>query len=348
MRWTFDLQSYLEGRSQRSLSLMAALLVLLIWLVDYASGPQLSISIFYLLPVGLATWYINRWAGIIVALVSAATWLVTDITTNPYYENPLIPFWNAGVRLGIFVIVTYVLASLKLAQERQEELMAFVVHDLGAPLSNILGSLQMVGEFAADGEMGTVHELIEISLSSGKQMQILIDSLLDLARLRSGKMPVHPQIVAIDALFEESSQQVSGLRKIKEVDIELKGADDGRAVRADRVLLVRVLVNLLSNAVRFSPSHTTIIVEARPAEDGLLLISVSDQGPGIPEKWHRQAFHKFKQVQARKAGAAVGSGLGLAFCRVAVEAQGGHIWLEPGREQGTAVQLTLPMGNETR
>ncbi|MGD2048766.1 MAG: HAMP domain-containing sensor histidine kinase [Chloroflexota bacterium] len=347
MRWTFDLQSYLEGRSQRSLLLITALLVLLIWMADYASGPQLSVSIFYLLPVGLATWYVNRWAGILVALASATAWLVTDLTTNPYYENPLIPFWNAGVRLGIFVIVTYVLASLKLAQERQEELMAFVVHDLGAPLSNILGSLQMVGEFAADGEVGTVQELIEICLSSGKQMLILIDSLLDLARLRSGKMPVQPQIVAVDALFKESSQQVSGLGQMKEVDIELIGADGGCAVRADRVLLVRVLVNLLSNAIRFSPSHTTVVVEARPAKDGLLLISVSDQGPGIPEKWRRQAFHKFEQVQARKAGAAVGSGLGLTFCRMAVEAQGGHIWLDSGRERGTVVQLTLPMGNKT-
>lgn len=347
MRWTFDLQSYLEGRSRLSLWLVTAMLVLLIWLVDYASGPQLSISIFYLLPIGLATWYINRWAGFLVSLASAAAWLVTDLTTNPYYDNPLIPFWNAGVRLGIFMVVTYVLSSLKLAQERQEELMAFVVHDLGAPLSNILGSLQMVEEFVVDGYVETVHELIEISLSSGQQMLILIDSLLDLPRLRSGKMPVHPQVVAVDALFEESSQQVSGLRQMKEVDIKLKGADGGRAVLADRVLLVRVLINLLSNAIKFSPSHSTIIVEARPIEDGLLLISVSDEGPGIPEKWHRQAFRKFEQVQARKAGAAVGSGLGLTFCRMAVEAQGGHIWLESGREQGTAVHLTLPMGNKT-
>ncbi len=347
MRWIFDLQSYLEGRSQRSLSLVTALLVLLIWLVDYVSGPQLSISIFYLLPVGLATWYINRWAGFLVALASAAAWLVTDLTTNPYYDNHLIPFWNAGVRLGIFVIVTYVLSSLKLAQDRQEELMAFVVHDLGAPLSNILGSLQMVGEIASGDEAETVRKLIEISLNSGKQMLILIESLLDLARLRSGKMPVHPQIVTVDALFKESSQQVSGLRQMKEVDIELKGAADGRAVHADRVLLVRVLVNLLNNAIKFSPSQTTIIVEAQPVEDGLLLISVSDQGPGIPEKWHRQAFHKFEQVQARKAGAAVGNGLGLTFCRMAVEAQDGHIWLESGRERGTTVHLTLPMGNKT-
>lgn len=334
--------SNLARRSRRSLWFITLLTLLLIWLLDYVSGPQVSIAIFYLLPVGLATWYLSRPAGMVTSIASAAAWVVADLITNPLSVNPFILFWNAAVRLGIFLIVTFVLASLREARLRQEELIAFVVHDLRSPLGNILGSVEMIDMLAR--EDGAISEFVELSLVSGKGMLLLIDSLLDLARLESGKMPVRRETVTVEPLLEEAIRQVSTLALQRQVTVMANVSPDVHSVTADRDLLGRIVVNLLSNALKFSPAGSTICVEANQDTDHSLLICVADEGPGIPEKWHRQVFDKFEQVQARKEGAAIGSGLGLTFCRMAIEAQGGHIWLAPGRESGTVICLAIPPG----
>ena len=124
--------------------------------------------------------------------------------------------------------------------------------------------------------------------------------------------------------------------------IELLAVHETQAAWADAALLGRVLVNLFSNALRYSPKGSTISVDVRPINGGELQIIISDQGPGIPSKWRRKAFEKYRQVQARKEGSAVGSGLGLAFCRMAIEAQNGRIWLESAQPSGTSVFMTLP------
>lgn len=334
--------SYLARRSRRSLWFTTLLALLFIWLLDYVSGPQVSIAIFYLLPVGLATWYLSRRAGLVIAFGSAAAWLVADLVTNPLSVNPFILFWNASVRLGIFLIVTFVLASLREARLRQEELIAFVVHDLQSPLGNILGSVEMIDMIAEEGS--EISEFIELILVSGKGMLLLIDSLLDLARLESGKMPVRRESVTVEPLLAEAIQHVSALALQRQVRVTANVGPDVHSVTADRDLLGRILVNLLSNALKFSPAGSTIGVEARLTANQSLTICVADEGPGIPEKWHRQVFDKFEQVHARKEGAAIGSGLGLTFSRMAIEAQGGHIWLEPDRESGTVICLTIPLG----
>lgn len=336
------LSSCLMRLSRPTLGLSTFLALLLIWLVDYASGPQFSISIFYLLPIGLATWFLSRGAGLTTAIAAAAAWLVNDLVTNPVYDHPFIPYWNAAVRLGIFMIVTAALASLREARLRQEELIAFVVHDLRSPLGIILSSLEMIDMIAEEKRgSGEIGEFVDLSLLSGRQMLILIDSLLDLARLESGKMPVQLESIAVAPFLEEVGRQLSAMARQKGVAIRTDVAPDVPSVCADRALLGRVLVNLISNAVKFSPVDGTVRLEVRP-DAGSLVICVADEGPGIPDKWQRQVFDKFEQVQARKGGVAIGSGLGLAFCRMAVEAQGGRIWLEQGREKGTVLYLSLP------
>jgi two-component system sensor histidine kinase/response regulator len=147
--------------------------------------------------------------------------------------------------------------------------------------------------------------------------------------------------VPVVPLLEEAVQQVSAMSLMKQVKVITTAAPDVLSVNAARDLLNRGLVNLLSNALKFSPMESTVHVEAKHEADGVLTLSVADEGSGIPEKWHAQAFKKFGQVQARKGGAAVGSGLGLAFCRMAVEAQGGSVSLEQGRQKGTRVCLTF-------
>jgi two-component system sensor histidine kinase VicK len=106
-------------------------------------------------------------------------------------------------------------------------------------------------------------------------------------------------------------------------------------------VLTRVLVNLLSNALKYTPSGKTITVSAKVTDEGVHF-AVTDEGPGIPKEYLHRIFDRFVQVEARKAGAPVGTGLGLTFCKLAVEAHGGRIWLESEVGKGTTVHFLLP------
>ena len=106
---------------------------------------------------------------------------------------------------------------------------------------------------------------------------------------------------------------------------------------------MRVLVNLLSNAIKYSPAGAVVTLAASSPHPRRVVLAVTDHGPGVPRAWLKRAFDKFEQVGARKAGAAVGSGLGLAFCKLAVAAQGGRIWMESEPGVRTVVSVELPV-----
>ncbi len=152
----FNLSGYLEARSQRFLGALAALLILIVVILDWVTGPDISTSIFFLLPIALGSWYMNRRAGLALALIGAGAWLAIDLLTNSALRSPLIPFWNAGVRLGFFIVVVIALASLRTSRQRQDDLLTFVVHDIRSPLGNMLTALELL-EQSVGGPEATVR-----------------------------------------------------------------------------------------------------------------------------------------------------------------------------------------------
>lgn len=337
-----ELADFLEARSSLFWVLVASLGIVLVCVIDWASGPYLSTSIFYLLPIGLAAWYLNRQAGLILSVAGASAWLVTDLLTNPVSQQPFIPFWNAAVRLGFFIIVVLTLSSLRRSRQRQEDLMEFVVHDIRAPLGNMLTALDLLQENVGDPAEDVSGELVMMAKSSGRRILVLINSLLDLARLEKGKMPVQAADVPVADLFARAVAQIKLTAQRNRVEIQT-GVEEGvKAVHADPELTERILINLLSNAIKFSPVDSLIILQAAPAPGNMVGVAIQDRGPGIPVRWQKEVFAKFGQVAARQSGAGVGSGLGLAFCKQAVMVQNGRIWLESNAGAGTTVHFTLP------
>jgi signal transduction histidine kinase len=334
------LASYLNRQSKLFLIMLGLALVILIGMVDYATGPELASSIFYLIPVSLAAWFAGRRAGVLISFASAISWFVADAMAAPAYSHIAIPFWNAVVNFGFFLVITYVLSALRFSRDRQEELMEFVVHDLRSPLSNIMIGLETLSGEPLDA---TQTNLVRMCLMSSSGMLTLINSLLDLARLESGQMPLQVSQVNVKELIESSFAQVALAAQRRHVTLAPQSETQAETVYADRAMTVRVLVNLLGNAIKFSPSESTVSVRVTSCGDNTLAFSVTDHGPGIPKEWTDKVFDKFAQIEARKVGGAVGSGLGLTFCRRAVEAQGGRIWLESDRGKGTTATFTLPV-----
>ena len=318
------------------------LFVLLVGILDYQTEPEPLI--FYLIPVLLVAWFAGRRAGVLMSVASSAVWLTAALMKSSFAVHPFLPYWSVLMRMTIFLTVTYILSAMMTAKRRQEEMMQFIVHDLRSPLTNIQTGLLTLQHLYQDKMDETQEELVDRALISSKWMMALVNSLLDMGRLETGQMPL--QLLEVDPtrLVESAVAQVALWADQDSVSLEPQIASAGLMVRADPVLTERVLVNLLSNARKFSSPCSVITIRVTPFQGNTLAFSVIDEGPGIPRQWaSSRVFDKFAQVHRHTTDGVIGTGVGLTFCQLAVRAQGGDIWIQSEEGKGTAVTFTLPI-----
>ena len=224
-------------------------------------------------------------------------------------------------------------------EQIKNDLTSMIVHDMRGPLGSILSGLYMLLE-TQDGVNGDVYEsLLTSSILAGQRIMNMMEAMLDVERLESGQMPVQPQPVHIDHLIEESVQALQPLLQVDGIRIDVQASVPKEAVMVDRDLLARVLNNLLFNAVKFSPDGGRIGIWTQENPKWLIL-NVADQGPGIPVEQRENIFKKYSQLTPSSSRSGVG--LGLAFCRMAVEAMEGRIWVEDMEQAGALFRFTLP------
>jgi signal transduction histidine kinase len=341
------LMKYLHKLPKPSLIILGIVFILALGIIDYLTGPEISFSIFYLIPISLTAWLVGKSGGIVMSAAGATSWLVADLLAGHVYSHLAIPYWNAIVRLGFFLIVTYSLSQLRFSRERQDELGHFIVHDLRSPLGNIMTGLQTLQEVAGETMDATQRGLIQVCLVSCNRMLTLINSLLDLASLEEGRLPLQLSEVNVKELVETSLNQVTVWASRNHITLNSDIQSGDEVVYTDFELTMRVLVNLLSNAIKFSSPETVVTVRVAALDNTGLIFSVVDQGRGIPKEWAGRVFDKYTQVEFHKArGRVIGSGLGLTFCRLAIESLNGRIWLESDEGKGTTVVFTLPKSAE--
>lgn len=336
-----------EAVSATSVTAVGLVLVAALGVVDYITGPEISFSIFYLIPIALVSWVVGLAAGLITSALAAVSYLAALLMESREFSHPSIPFWNAVVRMGFFFVVTVSLASLRHAIDRQEELRQFIIHDLRSPLANVMTGLQILrddtGQQLDDRQQG----FVEMCLVSCTRMLTLINSLLDLSRLERNGMPLNRDAVEAFAICESALNQVRLWAMQRNVRLDAHVPDDA-VVHADAELTERVLVNLLSNAVKHAPDGSVITLRVAEHHGKHLAFSVEDEGAGIPRELTEKVFETYAQVDTSGTGFLDGTGLGLAFSRKAVEAQGGRIWMKSAPDAGTIVTFTLPRATESR
>ena len=233
---------------------------------------------------------------------------------------------------------------LQAAERLQNALLNSISHDLRTPLASITGVLSSLKEAArATGEYpgmdaATRAELIDTALDEAGRLNRLVANLLDMTRLEAGMIHLKREPCDLQDLIGSAlSRQAERLAK-RVLQVEV--AEALPMVALDFVLMNQVLINLLDNAVKYSPPGTTIHVEARLDPEGVR-ISVEDDGMGIPPEDLEHVFDKFFRVQRRDGVS--GTGLGLSICKGIVEAHDGRIWAENLPGGGTAVRLVLPV-----
>ena len=221
----------------------------------------------------------------------------------------------------------------------RDDLMAMIYHDLRSPLANIISSLDILSTIVSSESDPSVEMVMQIATRSTDRLQRLISSLLDIYRLESGQAIVRKADIDPAELVRDGMDVIRPLADGKNQLLTMTIADELPLISVDYDMIRRVFINLLENAVKFTPNGGTI--EAGCVPEGLTVTFwVQDTGPGIPPESRDRIFEKYSRLQTDRFPK--GIGLGLAFCRLAVLAHGGKIWVESTAGSGSRFIFTLP------
>jgi signal transduction histidine kinase len=198
------------------------------------------------------------------------------------------------------------------------------------------------------GDEETFERLQLMAQVSSDRILRIVNQLLDISRLESGQLPIEREALPVFPLLREAASRFEILAKEADIHLAVEAPPDLPLLYADRSLMTRVVDNLLDNAIKFTPDggrvHLTARCSSEPEGDRVVL-GVSDNGPGIPPEAQSRLFAKFQQASAG-TGRRRGTGLGLAFCKLAVEAHDGRIWVESEVAQGSTFLIELPVANQ--
>ena len=240
------------------------------------------------------------------------------------------------------VVTLQDMTDVEKLERLRAEFLAMVSHELRAPLTSIKGSASTVLGSSADMDPAVVRQFFRIIDEQADHMHDLVADLLDVARIETGTLPVVPEPAEVAVLVDRARSTFISGRGRNNLRIDIPS--DLPLVMADRLRIVQVLGNLLSNAARHSPATSTIRLTA-VREDLHVAVSVADDGRGIPSDRLPHLFRKFSRIEGEEQGG--DTGLGLAICKGIVEAHGGRIWAESeGPGMGARFTFTLPAVGE--
>jgi len=342
---------------------------LLLGFADHASGYEISFSIFYLIPISVAAWFIGTTAGLAISLLSAVTWFLNDAVLGEHaYSHYLIPYWNAFMRLALFAIVTIMLARLRAGERREraahdelalsysaldelrkqqllikDQILSNVSHELRTPLTAVHQFVTILLDGLA-GELDPQQkEYLEIARRNVVQLNEMIQDLLEATRADAGKLSVDPASVALHDVVTEVVRTLQSRAAELGIALEYEGTDALPPVFADAARIRQILINLIDNALKFTPSGGRVTVQTALRDAAYAQVSVSDTGKGIAPDVEEKLFQRLFQGARESAASRQGLGLGLYICRELVTLQGGQIGVETELGRGSRFSFSLPL-----
>jgi signal transduction histidine kinase len=251
-------------------------------------------------------------------------------------------------------------AAAEAATEAKSVFLSNVSHELRTPLTSVIGFSKLItkrldevvfpvvpsGDPKVDRAVRQTRENLAIIVEEGERLTSLINDTLDLAKIEAGRMDWRSEPVDIGEVIARATAATSSLLAADGPRLAVDVEPDLPSVTGDRDRLIQVVINLISNAVKFTPDGT-ITVSARPADDAIE-VAVADTGIGIPEADHASVFEPYSQSSDTISATPRGTGLGLPICREIVEHHGGRLWLESTPGIGTTVRYTIPLADASR
>ncbi len=231
--------------------------------------------------------------------------------------------------------------KLRELEKVRDDLMKMIVHDLKTPLTSVLATLEMVG----DGDFGAVtieqRRALHDAETKSEELLGLIGDLLEVAKVEETGIILNVEPIAPGAFIAEVLHEWHVRFTQEAAVVQTMVAEDAVTFQADKALLKRVFSNILQNSLTHSGNAISLKISARGEADGVLF-AIRDNGPGIPEEFHDLIFQKFGRVKTGHVPRVRSSGLGLAFCKLVVEAHGGRIWVKSVAGEGSTFYVQLP------
>ena len=222
----------------------------------------------------------------------------------------------------------------------RDDLISMIYHDLRSPLANVVSSLDVLESLLPLESDPAFRSLLNIAIRSTERIQRLTDSLLDINRLEAGQPIGNRQPTSPASLAKDAVDSILPIAQNKKQEILLNISADLPPIYVDADMIKRVLTNLLENAVKFTPTEGIITIGAE-VDNSSILMWVHDNGPGIPSDQRDHIFQKYARLQPGIGPK--GFGLGLAYCRLAVEGHGGKIWVRSQQGEGTRFTFSIPL-----
>ncbi len=272
----------------------------------------------------------------------------TIVTLGPrgrQVERTLTPVRDRDEAItGWLLVFRDVTEEVELARMK-EDLTYMLVHDLRSPLTVLEGSLALLEQSLSEDEREDLDELLAMARRNADRILRMVNELLDIGKMESGHLSLRVEPIDVRTLLTGIAARLAPLAVPAHITFEIEVEPDLPPFHADSDLIGRAIYNLVDNAIKFAPDGGWVRLWARldrGSEAENLLIGVSDNGPGIPPEEQPRLFKKFQQAGSA-GGRRVGTGLGLPFCKLVVEAHGGEIWVESEPGEGSTFIISLPL-----
>lgn len=246
---------------------------------------------------------------------------------------------------GVYTFATNI-TPLKRIDAMKTEFISIVSHELRTPLTSIRGSLGLIAGGVAGSLPERALQLVGIAKNNCDRLVRLINDLLDVEKIESGKVPLRMEPAQIVPLVKQALLQMEPLAQQHQVRLQLQAPEGPLQVRVDSDRLLQVVTNLLSNAVKFSPEKATVTVRV-DGQGGRVRLEVADQGPGVPPEFQPRLFHKFSQADSSDRRDQGGTGLGLNISRTLTEKMGGVIGFHSPPGAGATFYVELPRWSDS-
>jgi PAS domain S-box-containing protein len=255
------------------------------------------------------------------------TGLVRDITERKRVQQELVEAWKAA----------------DAANTAKSEFLSSMSHELRTPLNAILGFAQLQRDYSDQPLSEEQRTSIEQIYDGGQHLLTLINDVLDLSKIESGKIELSLEPLDAERTVHESLTLVQPLADDRGIAVAVRNpVPDGLQVLADKGRVKQILLNLLSNAVKYNRENGTVTLNAVETETGLLRISITDAGPGIPADRHHEVFRPFSRL-GMEGSNIEGTGIGLTISRQLVESMGGSLDFDSGAGEGSTFWFELPI-----
>ncbi len=345
---------------------MVAYTLIITLTVHYTGGPVTPMPALYMLVIVVASFLLGRHGAMLIAILSIACYALMLLTEYSGSVS-LIPIWGMEIPLrerGPLLVINWLIvaipalftaqlsgilaerlqdtnAHLRESEQLQNSLTHMIIHDLRNPITAVMGGIDLLLMTMADQMDETQKHLLENTRHSSQMLVELVNELLDINKIEAGKFVLNLGTVDLYRLLSESLNAIKATAELEKQHLALAPAPEHTTVIGDEHLLRRVIANLLSNALKYTPANGTISGSLTHEGDSIV-VRITDTGPGIPEKERERIFEKFTQVQEKHIQRQ-GTGLGLTFCQLAVNAHGGQIWVESEEGEGSTFAFRLPV-----